>query len=361
MHISVFISSHGYGHASRCSAVMEALYTLSNEISFTIYTRIPSSFFKKSLSASHQVIPLKNDVGLVQKSPMVSDLEETLSELKKFYPISGELLADLDTRFQNNRTRAVICDISPLGIQAGLYSGLPVFLVENFTWDWIYQDYASKYPEFGYYAEWLKKLFEHPEVNRIQAQPAAPTANPALSVSPISRSPRLSPAHVKQYLRIPTDSKMVLITMGGIPHNYQLIDPLEKQEQLTFLLPGTSGHLKYENNCILFPHESDFFHPDLVGASDLVVGKLGYSTLAEVYATSTPFLYIKREGFKEMEILESFARNYLNASPIHKRMFEGTQWISQIHELLERSSPIKAPSQDGAGKAAHYLLTHCTS
>ena len=353
----MFISSHGYGHASRCSAVMEALYTLSGEISFTIYTRIPPSFFKKSLSASHQVVPLKNDVGLVQKSPMVSDLEETLHELESFYPVSRELLGDLDTQFKQNRTQAVICDISPLGIQAGLNSGLPVYLIENFTWDWIYKDYTPEYPGFEYYAELLNKLFEHPRIHRIQARPAAPAANPAISVSPISRTPRLSPAHIKQNLRISSASRVVLITMGGIPHNYKLIDQLEKQNQLTFLLPGTSDHLKYENNCILFPHESDFFHPDLVGASDLVVGKLGYSTLAEVYVTSTPFLYIKREGFKEMEILETFAQNYLTASPIHNSIFNGTQWIDQIHDLLEQNSLNPAPSRDGAGEAAHYILT----
>lgn len=357
MHISAFISSHGYGHASRCSAVLEALYVLLDDLRLTIYSKVPSSFFNQSITAPHEIVPLETDVGLVQNSPMISDLDKTLQELRKFYPLSSALLDKLDKEITKNTTDAIICDISPLGIRAGLNSGIPVFLIENFTWDWIYKDYTESHPEFEYYSELLNKIFTDPNVNRIQAQPAAATEKPSVSVPPISRAPRLSPEHIKNRLNIYTADKLVLITMGGIPHNYQLLDKLKQYQELTFLLPGTSDHTIQEDNCILIPHQSEFYHPDLVNASDLVVGKLGYSTLAEVYATGTDFLYIKRPGFKEMKILENFAHKYLNATSINDNLFEDDTWISQVQDLINNSTTINKPSEtEGALQAAQFII-----
>jgi hypothetical protein len=40
-HIAYFISPHGFGHASRAAAVMEALYKIESSIRFEIFTTTP--------------------------------------------------------------------------------------------------------------------------------------------------------------------------------------------------------------------------------------------------------------------------------------------------------------------------------
>ncbi|HYQ61402.1 MAG TPA: hypothetical protein VEP29_10130, partial [Desulfatiglandales bacterium] len=50
--IACFISPHGYGHAARATAVMEALHHLDPEKEFEIFTEVPEWFFHHSLSGA---------------------------------------------------------------------------------------------------------------------------------------------------------------------------------------------------------------------------------------------------------------------------------------------------------------------
>ncbi len=69
---------------------------------------------------------------------------------------------------------------------------------------------------------------------------------------------------------------MVMITMGGIVTEYPFLDRLENSSDVRFLIPGGSEHYEQRGSLVLIPHHSDFYHPDLVEASNAVIGKLGY-------------------------------------------------------------------------------------
>ena len=48
--IAYFISPHGYGHAARASAVMDAIHDISPSLRFEIFTTVPQWFFEQSLT-----------------------------------------------------------------------------------------------------------------------------------------------------------------------------------------------------------------------------------------------------------------------------------------------------------------------
>lgn len=60
------------------------------------------------------------------------------------------------------------------------------------------------------------------------------------------------------------------------------------------------------NNLLRAPHSPDLFQPDLIDDCDAVIGKVGYSTLAEVYHTGAPFGYISLPSFVESEVLKEY-------------------------------------------------------
>ncbi|MFL2913724.1 MAG: hypothetical protein ACJZ64_03700, partial [Opitutales bacterium] len=64
----------------------------------------------------------------------------------------------------------ILCDISPLGIKLGKQLKIPTVLIENFTWDWIYQTYVDAEPKFLPIIENLKEIFSYPDL-RIQTNP----------------------------------------------------------------------------------------------------------------------------------------------------------------------------------------------
>jgi UDP:flavonoid glycosyltransferase YjiC (YdhE family) len=104
------------------------------------------------------------------------------------------------------------------------------------------------------------------------------------------------PFQIRQRLGLLTDRNVVLITIGGIPQSYDFLQKLKKLQEIKFVMPGAGPEIKIRDNLIILPHQSDFYHPDLVNACDAVIGKVGYSTLAEVYHAGVPFGYVARSN-----------------------------------------------------------------
>lgn len=87
MNIGFFVSSHGFGHAARASAVMQKLWE-QKPGNFYIYTSTPEWFFHNSLRFPFEYIRVQTDVGLVQSTPFEEDIEKTITSLQEFLPFS---------------------------------------------------------------------------------------------------------------------------------------------------------------------------------------------------------------------------------------------------------------------------------
>jgi hypothetical protein len=75
------VSAHGYGHAARACAVMDALSRQQPDLGFEILTTVPEWFFAQSLRAKFAVHCIETDVGLVQRTPLEEDLAATVHRL----------------------------------------------------------------------------------------------------------------------------------------------------------------------------------------------------------------------------------------------------------------------------------------
>lgn len=346
--IAVFVSPHGYGHAARACAVMQALSELGAASQFEVFTLVPEWFFTDSLTCPFGYHPLLTDVGLVQTTPLVENPDETLRRLDEFLPFGVGQLDGLARVLDELGCQLVLCDISPLGIAAAQRAGIPSALVENFTWDWIYEPYAESWPAFSRPIAALAELFEL-ATTRIQTEPVCRPDGRFPSVPPVSRSPRTPAAVVRHRLGAPGDAPMVLLTMGGIPWQHTFLRQLEQRGDVFFVVPGASDHLERRGSLVALPHRSGIFHPDLVHAADAVVGKLGYSTLAEVYAAGVPLGHVERPTFRESPALAAFAAARMPGLALTvEELAEGT-WLERVPELLAMP---KAEGRRSNGTAA---------
>ncbi|HEV7844051.1 MAG TPA: glycosyltransferase family protein, partial [Pyrinomonadaceae bacterium] len=153
--IAYFISPHGFGHAARSAAVMEAACRADEKIRFEIFTQVPEWFFLQSLTHEFGYHSLQTDLGLVQTTPFVVDLRETISRLDEMLPFDVRLIESLSRQLIELRCEMVVCDIAPMGIIVAERARLPSILVENFTWDWIYAEYASDDSRIGRHSDYL--------------------------------------------------------------------------------------------------------------------------------------------------------------------------------------------------------------
>lgn len=332
-----FISAHGFGHASRASSIMAALRQKQPDCRLEVFSDIPTWLFEESVPGPVVCHPLKTDVGMVQKGPFEADLPKTLAALNQLLPFSQSLVQRLATELKERKCQTVVCDISPLGIAAAKEAGVPSILVENFTWDWIYEPYLKTHPDFGRYITGFQDLYAEVDVH-VQTEPICRPKQGVIQLHPFSRSPKTDARATRTNLGISASTPMVLVTMGGVTTRHQFLDRLRKMPDITFVVPHDVPTIERQNNVIVLPHHSKFYHPDLVDAADLVIGKLGYSTLAEVGHAGKPFGYILREDSRESKVLEDYAARHLWGMPLPEASFPTCDWLEKVPALIDQAT-----------------------
>jgi hypothetical protein len=332
--VACFISPHGFGHAARACSVMQSVHDIRPAVTFEVFTTVPSWFFEDSLSAPFAYHPLVTDVGMVQQSPLQEDLSATIERLNHFLPFEPPLIARLSEQIEQLGCQLVICDIAPMGILVARHAGIPSVLIENFTWDWIYQGYGNRSEQIARHVDYLRSVFDAAD-HHIQTEPVCEYRQADLVTPPACRKVRTSRNEIRKQLGISPDKKAVLITMGGIEVQFGFAEALRSQSDVTFVLPGTIQSKELTDNLVLLPHHSPFFHPDLVNASDGIVGKLGYSTVAEVYHAGVPFGYVSRRHFPESEILARYVDREMSSLAITESGFSAGTWVNKVPQLLE--------------------------
>lgn len=333
MRIAYFVSSHGFGHAARSCAVIDYLIQIDPKLHVDIYSETTREFFVSSLTGNIDYFSCKTDVGLLQLSPLLCDIEGSFQVIDKFLKFDSNHLQQLANHLKTRQIDLVICDISPLGLVVAEKSGIPSLLIENFTWDWIYEDFVSGWPQ---YHQLIKKL---ERINttaswRVRAKPVCgdiPQAHKL--VDPLSRKPRKAVSVIRYELGIRENEKLVLLTQGGIPGETQFLNNLKEMKGIRFMVTGAKENRR-EDNILLLKNDASTYLPDFLNASDAVIGKVGYSTVAEVWRAGLPMMYFTRESFRESASLATFIDHNMNGIGLSEKDYDRGVWLDDIKRLL---------------------------
>lgn len=357
MKVAVFVTPHGFGHAGRAAAVMEALGAApvngrsSGPVpSFELLTTVPEVFFRDSLpSVSWRHHPLACDVGLRQASALEIDLEGTRRALDDFLDRLPALVETAAGIIRETGCDLTLSDISPLGILAAERAGVPSVLVENFTWDWIYEGLAREAPDLEKHGAWLARVYARADL-RLQPEPVCRPVSGAHVVPPVARSPRSPGRAVRRELGISGPEPVVLVTMGGTGQDLPALRRL-KEVEATVLLTGMDEGGR-DGNLVRFRRGDVVYLPDLIAASDLVVSKLGYSTVAEVWLQDRPLLYVGNDRFREVPVLRDFVHEELEAREISMGALEAGDWVDAVAAWVREGEGAGAASGDGPSSAS---------
>ena len=348
--VAWFITAHGFGHATRSLAVMAAWRALDPQVGFHIFSKLPPALLDQSIAGGYQLHPCSYDVGLVQKDALSADLDATCVALEIMIPFDTAAVSREAQAIQKLGCLAVVCDVVAFGIAVGKRAGVPTALLENFTWDWIYEAFLPRWPRLtgpiAYLREWYAQVDLH-----LQTEPVCLPVEGATTTGPISRSQRNSRAQTRAALGIAPERKLVMLTMGGVQQPLDYLARLADFPHLTFLMPGQQATVA---NLLPPSCYSHLHHPDLIAAADLVIAKLGYSTVAEVHAAGTPLVYVARAGFRESACLAHFAKNTLAGIECSEASLRDGSWLEQS-ALWTQLSMREPCLEKGANQAAQVL------
>lgn len=352
--VAVFVTPHGFGHAARTCAVLSALdAALGEGVEAHLFTLVPEWFFAASLELPFHYHPLECDVGLVQRDALQEDPAATVARLRDFLPLDGERAQGPARWVGDLGCRLVLCDVAPLGIAVGRRAGVPAVLVENFTWDWIYRAYAGEEPFLARAAEEIAAVVAAADL-RLQTVPACDPVAGGVPVPPVARAPRRGRQAVRRALGTGDGERLVLVTMGGIPWDFRRSARLPVPAGVTLVVPGGAEEPRRVPGALLLPHRSGFYHPDLMAASDAVLGKLGYSTLAEAWRCGLPYAFIPRQRFPESPVLARFVAEEMAGFAVAAPVLEGEDLAAAVERLLDLPRR-GAPKEDGAAVAAAHV------
>lgn len=352
-HLAVFVSPHGFGHAARASAVMEALHRAVGA-HFELFTSAPRWFFDESVRGLYRYHQVVTDVGFRQRSALAVDLDATLDAVRGLVPFDDDLVSGLALEVRLAGCQAVLCDIAPLGVAVAERAGLPSILVQNFTWSWLYEPHLHEAPGLDELSAELDRWVGRSTLHLLAEPFCHPDPRAHASVAPVSRPARRGREEIRGEMGLPTEGRVVVLTMGGYQEDMPFLERLAEMEDVTFLVTGCHD-TRVEGNLHLFDNGTRLYMPHLVRAADAVVAKLGYSTLAEVWREGRPLAVVTRSGFRETPPLRDWALARLPGFEIPGADFAAGGWVERIPELLALDAP--APQTRGGAEEVAAAVT----
>jgi hypothetical protein len=353
MLIAAFVSGHGFGHAARMCAVIDAIGRLKPDWRFMICSEIPRSFFAESISFNFEYRSIVCDIGFVQETPLIVDYEETIAKLDAFFPISQETIRLAEAKLDSRRPDAILCDIAPLGLLLAQALSVPSVLIENFLWSDLYRAVVDKNPSFEHFAGILDEYVAIADLH-IAAEPALrlPEGRRVSQVLPISRCWKTEESEVRRRLGASPEKKIVFFS--GRAWDAGLIKRVSEVVKHQCIMSGGGSSLLEFKGGRAVELGDDWYHPDIMNTADSVFGKLGYSTLAEAYSSGVPFAFVARSNCRESDVLRKFALENLCSREVSRDA--SVEELSQAIERLTACPKTCRKASNGADVAAKLIV-----
>ncbi|KAL2505942.1 L-arabinokinase [Abeliophyllum distichum] len=302
-----YVTGHGFGHATRVVEVVRNLIQAGHDVH--VVTAAPDYVFTYEIQSPKLFIrKVLLDCGAVQADALTVD---RLASLEKYVQTAvvprASILSTEVEWLKSIEADLVVSDVVPVACRAAADAG-------------------------------------------IRYCPMPPFRD-TVDVPLVVRRLHKSRAEVRKELGIGEDIKVLIYNFGGQPAGWKL-----KKEYLPdgwmCLVCGASEGQELPENFVKLP--KDVYTPDLIAASDCMLGKIGYGTASEALAYKVPFIFIRRDYFNE----EPFVRNMLECFQCGVEMIRRDLLTGHWAPYMERALTLKPCYEAGTngGEVAAKVL-----
>ena len=357
-----YVSSHGFGHASRDVEVINEISRKRPDVRMVMRTMVPASFIEQSLTVPVEIQQAETDTGVAQIDSLHIDESATAVRAAVFHEdFNARAEAEADV-LRQVRATVVVADVPPLACAAADRAGVPSVVLGNFTWDWIY----AAYPQFEALAPGVVETIgasyaRAAQALRLPLHGGFETMRTVVRDIPFiaRRSPR-GRDEARRALGLSLTDTVVLASFGG--HNLGLdYGAIARGNPFRLLLTDYEYPRDADADSLVRltrRHLADrgLKYEDLIAAADVVVGKPGYGIVSECVANGAAFLYARRGRFADQDVFEREMPGLLRCRRIERDDLLTGTWREHIEALLAQPPPASAPATDGAETAAAAIL-----
>ena len=366
--VFVYISGHGFGHAVRQIAIINALGARSPDLGIVIRTAAPRRLFDQSVRVPTTFIEGPNDTGVIQIDSVRLDERATIAEASAFYGTLAERAANEAAILEAHDARLVISDAPPLACAAAAVAGIPSAVVSNFTWDWIYEGYESQLAASPTLLNTIRGAYARASEGwRMPLHGGFATVPRVVDIPFVARHARAdrSAADVKRELGLPVDRPIALVSFGGYGVSGLDLHQIDCRDTIDLVMTAPANEIDSIDGPVYRVAEEDIYsrglrYVDLVAAADVVVTKPGYGIIADCVANKTAMLYTSRGRFVEYDVMVAEMPRILRCEFIDLESFLAGRWRESMQRLLKRPSPPENPRTDGAEVVADLIVERVT-
>ncbi|XP_020988853.2 L-arabinokinase-like isoform X1 [Arachis duranensis] len=353
MVFAYYVTGHGFGHATRVAEVVRHLIlaghdvhvvTAAPEFVFTNEVHSPRLFFRKVVL----------ECGAVQSDALTVDPLATLERYtEETVKPRASILAKETEWLKFINADLVVSDVVSTVCRVAADVGIPSVCVANFSWDIIYLDYVmAAGPDSRSIV--LQIAEDYSNCNfliRLPGYCPMPAFRNVIDVPLVVRRLYKSTEEVREELGIADNVKLVILNFGGQPSELKLKEEFLPSGWLC-LVCGASDTQDLPANFKKLP--KNVYTPDIIAASDCVIGKLGYGSVSEALAYKCPFVFVHREYFNEEPFLRKMLEHYQGGIEMSRNALLSGHWKPYLERAMSLK-PCYEESINGGEVAAQIL------
>ncbi len=332
----IYVSDHGFGHATRMAALAEEF------IRFGVFVHVRAAqpdFIWRNLDANFSRIhPVACDVGVKHSSDLAPDLEATRSALFGLMEQRGRIIEREVEFLRAERIDLIVADIPWLAVEAGTYTGVPVFAISNFDWLFIYERLFQDDAELRPLLNTIFGLYQR--VDRAFRLPLSSTRSMAcfrkLESTGLLAARKAADPDLKRDLGMDAGIPLLVCSFGGAGEMELDLKPLCSafEGRVAAKLPA-AGIANY----VQVAQDADF--SALIGEADILLTKPGYSSFAEAIQGGKHLIFHPRNNYPEEEILIRGIARYPAKTELPSLKLSQTAWRKVFRSVQNTPGPVK--------------------
>lgn len=344
-----YLSDHGFGHAARNIPIIRELLAIDETLKIIVNTGVAQGEFIESnfLGESRlSVIKESMDVGLVLK-PMSFEIDvPALEEHVQQYIESWEQRIEREVQFlTHEQPDLIVSDIVPWVFQVAKQVNIKSVLISNFTWVDIYEEYLR--------AELVKAYedcYDLTDEVLVYELSGLKMKNRFVKYDEMSLCAREFDLSAVAEIQSRYELPIVFVSVGRSVDLAEEIDV--SNEPYHFIV--TEGIQLIGGNVTYLPKETPNTH-DYLCASEFVITKAGFGTVAEALLAKKKIAVIERDRIAEDRATVEWLVSRNLARPIQ---YDDGLNLSNLLKELEAWTPDyeAVPLSNDANKIASRLL-----
>ncbi len=348
------LSSHGYGHISRQSAVITELHRLVPKWRIVISSTINTTFIDilfKNIKIEKRYFCW--DIGMVQTNALFSDLEETEIAIKKLnHNLDEKILSEAYWINSQNDEVIILADIPPSAADLAEVLNAPLVWMGNFGWDDIYK------PLGGFFKSIVPEITDkYSHGNLLLRCPFSLDMNwglPEVKLDLVASKPQPLDDRFKLIVSS-LDKPLICLAFGGLGYqiNNQLLE-MWNDYYFIILRPFQDKLPDYTLPNNVINHPTNIRLVDIIPYCSRLIGKPGFSTFCECMSQNVGIHAVERIDFAEAKVLLDGLKMHGFSRLLDKSSFESGDW--QLDKALNQPLSALLPT-DGAIEAANSIIT----